>query len=225
MSCRGVNSKCFVCLAGSTVQFSQVFVMLQQFLQHGENTRQSKLVSSLARLPSYVLLQPSSASHSRLVPTVYCMTLFAILISNAKESCHATPSSAETKLYVPKDSFSRLSSLVEAAQCKELDCIVHNVLQRCPHYVIMAPASMLVYCLENPTEERIAVAALLVESSPSVRVQFENICLPTQRNSLFIRKGLANTDTPFVIKWRKVILAYLSCVGNTVQHMAGTNCH
>lgn len=182
------------------VEISHVILLLQRFYHFGENSLQSKLVNCLAQMPSYLLLQPSSDTQdSKLVPTVYFMTLYNILISKAK--IPGLSSTTDEDVYMPSDSFCRLSSFMTLTLCKEVDCLVLHLLQKYPQYISIAPTSLLSCCLEHVTDERIDLASLLVKSNPFFRAKFEEDCLNIKPNC------------SFVFQCKKVILAYLSRVG------------
>ena len=170
----------------------------------------NKLITNLVQLPRNMLLKPAENSQ-KLLPTLLLETLLILLDTKVTFRSHVgTKADSASQVGVPRAvlrdktssvlynrefspdmtlpiaSFHHLLSLLQTSPCVQLDTAVCNILKSSSEYISACPLSLLDYCLDNPTEIRVAIAATLISHSITMRVHLETRCL--------VAVGVANTS-------------------------------
>lgn len=72
--------------------------------------------------------------------------------------------------------FVKVTKLLPEVPSKQLDQIVLKLLRTTPRYILEVDPYLLDHCLDYVTEDRVSIATILIASSASLRVHFEQRC-------------------------------------------------
>ena len=175
--------------------------LLHVFHPHCDQHELNKLITNLVQLPRNMLLKPAENSQ-KLLPTLLLETLLILLDTKVSFKSHVgTKADSSSQVGVHRDvlrdktssvlynrefspdmtlpiaSFHHLLSLLQSSPCVQLDTAVCNILKSSSEYISACPLSLLDYCLDNPTEIRVVIAATLISHSITMRVHLETRCL------------------------------------------------
>ncbi|XP_048577840.1 nucleolar pre-ribosomal-associated protein 1 isoform X2 [Nematostella vectensis] len=166
--CDVIIDDCLQPLLSSGSRVYQALELLPRFHAFCDKIKVSALVTRLLQLPIETLVTKTSGD---LVPSLYYHSLLALL--NAEWD---VLSSILTTSNVEK-----LLELVIIAPCADIDRRVCGIISGSAHYALLANTALLDFCVDHPTDDRVAMASTLIQSSPCLRTHFERRCLATSK--------------------------------------------
>lgn len=84
-------------------------------------------------------------------------------------------SNQNTEMFSAVD-FVKVTKLLQEVPSKQLDHVVLKLLRTYPKYILELDDAFLDHCLDNVTEDGVAIATILISSSACLRVHFEQRC-------------------------------------------------